>query len=568
MDGVPNLDPYVIARVAGILTEWRIVGPLNQKALDLDDSISNSDDLSRTTYFNRPVENFQFPDGRIVLPEYLAHRGTFYAAGRFSSLTTAQWHLSVESNNPVEIYVDGQRVLHGSGDAHESTFEASSGPHRVLAKFGRAAAPLRIAITPAVEQARTPLTAKLSSQEATYLLAAEHYSKGEYDAAAKQINAVSSGDSSTALQFLLAESVGREAVPRSKVATSRVVGPQTWEQRIAAHPSCQNLRKGLDFYRSEGDRTRAAATLHRLDGCAPESLDYAKALSAEGNHTEAARALQRLTAAAPLNRAARLMLVRELQLAGQDRNAEQAAAEWLHIAPNAEKYHRLAASAKDNGDAGESAFYAPYRRDARAVAREIVEPTTAAELTLLNDHVAIARPDGSVSLYVHEVKQFASADAASATIASVPLGAEILNNRVIVLNESLVSDQEYMLHYSGDGGIPEHPEVFQFVFGSFGSRVLHSRFVVLTPAERADRGTVIASAYAPAMTTAVRGGLLQRMWSDDEESQQSGESAVLPFSAPPIVRVVEQENGWSVPSNAERQRRIETIHPGPRPEDS
>ena len=203
MDGVPNLDPYVIARVAGILTEWRIVGPLNQKALDLDDSISNSDDLSRTTYFNRPVENFQFPDGRIVLPEYLAHRGTFYAAGRFSSLTTAQWHLSVESNNPVEIYVDGQRVLHGSGDAHESTFEASSGPHRVLAKFGRAAAPLRIAITPAVEQARTPLTAKLSSQEATYLLAAEHYSKGEYEAAAKQINAVSSGDSSTALQFLL-----------------------------------------------------------------------------------------------------------------------------------------------------------------------------------------------------------------------------------------------------------------------------------------------------------------------------------------------------------------------------
>ena len=96
---------------------------------------------------------------------------------RFSSLTTAQWHLSVESNNPVEIYVDGQRVLHGSGDAHESTFEASSGPHRVLAKFGRAAAPLRIAITPAVEQARTPLTAKLSSQEATYLLAADHYSK-------------------------------------------------------------------------------------------------------------------------------------------------------------------------------------------------------------------------------------------------------------------------------------------------------------------------------------------------------------------------------------------------------
>ena len=566
MDGVPNLDPYAISRASGILTDWRIVGPLNQRALDLDDSISTSDDLAHGAYFNRPVENFQFPDGRIVLPEYLAHRGTFYAAGRFSSLATTQWHLTVESSNAVEVYVDGRRVLRGSGEVRESTFEASPGPHRVLAKFGRAAAPLRIAIVPAVESARSPLPAKISSQEATYLLAAAHYAKGEYDGAARQITAVSSADSSAALQFLLAESARRELAPT--VAKSKMVGPQSWEQRIAAHSSCQNLRGGLDFYRSNGDQAKAAATLQRLDGCAPESLDYAKALAAEGNHAVAAGALQRMTAAAPLNRAARLMLVRELQLAGQDREAQAAAAEWLHIAPNAEKYHRLAAVANDNADAVDVAFYAPYRRDAATLAREMIEPTTAPELTLLNDHVAIARPDGSVSLYVHEVKSFASADAASATIASVPLGAEVLNNRVLLSNESLLTDQEYLVHYAGDGGIPEHPEVFQFVFGSFGSRVLNSRFVVLTPAERADRGTVIASGYAPAMTTAVRGGLLQRMWTADEDSRDGSESAALPFSAPPIVRVVEQENGWSVPSNAEHQKRIETIHPGPRPEDS
>jgi hypothetical protein len=34
------------------------------------------------------------------------------------------------------------------------------------------------------------------------------------------------------------------------------------------------------------------------------------------------------------------------------------------------------------------------------------------------------------------------------------------------------------------------------------------------------------------------------------------------------VRLVEQENGWAVPSKAEHQRRIETIHPGPRSENS
>ena len=43
---------------------------------------------------------------------------------------------------------------------------------------------------------------------------------------------------------------------------------------------------------------------------------------------------------------------------------------------------------------------------------------------------------------------------------------------------------------------------------------------------------------------------------------------VLPDKSLAIVRVVEQENGWTVPSDAEHHRRIETIHPGPRFEES
>jgi tetratricopeptide (TPR) repeat protein len=570
MDGEPNLDPYAISRSTGILTDWRIVGPLSHKALDLDDSISSSDDLSRPAYFNRSVENFQFPDGRIVLPDYLSHHGTFYAAGRFSSLTTSQWLLSVESGNAVEVYVDGQRITRTS---RESTFEVTPGPHRVLVKFGRAAAPLRITIRPAVVQARTPLPAKISLQEATYLLAAEHYVSGDHEAAAKQISAVSSADSSAPLQFLLAESTQQESPTsaHATVATAGSAGEEVWERRIADHPSCKNLRGALDFYRAKGDLARAEATLHKLDGCGPESLDYAQALSAEGNHTEAARALRQLTAAAPLNRAARSMLVRELQLAGEDKDAQQGAAEWLHIAPNAENYHRLAtaSTADAEADGATTAFYAAYRRDAEAIAHEASDVATSSDLTLLEDHVAIARPDGSVSLYVHDVKRFATETGARASIVSLPYGAEVLNNRILLSNGSAsIVDQEYLLHYAGDGGIPEHPEVFQFVFGNFGSRVLHSRFVVLTPAERADRGTVIASGDAPMMSSAVINGLLQRMWSQDESTGKGTASAVLSFSAPPIIRIVEQENGWTVPSNAEHQRRIETIHPGPRPEDS
>ena len=58
--------------------------------------------------------------------------------------------------------------------------------------------------------------------------------------------------------------------------------------------------------------------------------------------------------------------------------------------------------------------------------------------------------------------------------------------------------------------------------------------------------------------------MLERVW-----ETPIGEDA---FSASAnglaIVRVVEQENGWSVPSSAEHKRRIETIHPGPRAEES
>ena len=58
-------------------------------------------------------------------------------------------------------------------------------------------------------------------------------------------------------------------------------------------------------------------------------------------------------------------------------------------------------------------------------------------------------------------------------------------------------DEEYVINYAGDGGIPEHPEVFQFVFGRFDAKVLSSRFVVLTPAGQADRALVISSSDAP-----------------------------------------------------------------------
>ena len=68
------------------------------------------------------------------------------------------------------------------------------------------------------------------------------------------------------------------------------------------------------------------------------------------------------------------------------------------------------------------------------------------------------------------------------------------------------------------------------------------------------------------MTATLRDGMVERAW--EEEGSENNTSPAEASAGSPIIRVVEEENGWATPSSAEHQRRIETIHPGPRPEES
>jgi hypothetical protein len=90
---------------------------------------------------------------------------------------------------------------------------------------------------------------------------------------------------------------------------------------------------------------------------------------------------------------------------------------------------------------------------------------------------------------------------------------------------------------------------------------------VLTPADHGDGGVVIATGQPPAMTVNVRNGMLQREWNESAPAEKLPASTAQ-TNGMAIVRVVEEEHGWSVPSDAEHRRRIETIHPGPWPVDS
>ncbi len=660
LDGVAGLDAEVLARASGILTQWRIVGPLGRHPLlDFDQiSISPNDDLSQPQYESHAVENFEFPDGLIYLPHYLPRRGTFYAEAQFASLTPGTWMVRAESAGLLEVFLDGDRVLRQGGSLHETglsdfaSVEVAAGPHRVLLKFAGTAVPIKIAVLPATPKIIAPLKAHRSAQELTYELASAAYSKEAYGMAIQQIGSVHSAAGSVALHFVLAESWARQnpAAPEGLAAWNRllVLAPgalsadrglaeralavghgtdavrfarrvletrpndvraletlgraiqndpslansaqesaQIWSRRLAQHPSCEVSQQAMMFYHSQQQVAQAAAAQRKLDGCAPESLAYAQSLASEGHHDDAVQALEQLLAAAPLSRAARLLLIRELQFAGDDSGAERAAAAWMRIAPNASQYRRLAA-AENPDDPAESAkeFYTAYRRDAAQLinaAPQVAGPP----VVLLNDHVAIARPDGSVSLYVHTVTRFTNPeDIAHFGTPDLPDGAQTLQMQTLHSDGSVAPvdprnsldgasalapgdaiDEEYVINYGGDGGISEHPEVFQFVFGSFNEKVLRERFVVLTPATQADRAVVIASSTAPLPVSRVEDTVLARIWERDEVSVTTGGLTLLGKSLP-IVRVVEQENGWTVPADAEHRRRIETVHPGPRFEEA
>ena len=667
MDGMPGLDPYALSRASGILTNWRVVSLGRHSLLDFGQSpISMAADLSRASYQNHLVESFQFPDGRMALPNYLQRREMFYAASQFASIAPSNWTVSIEDADAAEIFIDGDSVLRvpasqGKKHNHNSArFEVTAGPHRVLVKFAGAAQPWRISILPSESPVRTPARSNVSLQESTYELAAEDYAAGDFGAAIQQIDSVQSASDSAALQFLLAQSwtqlsplnpggatawsavrslaplalaadvaLGKRALRNQEfaeasslashvlmgqplnVAALEILAPaqardersglaakgDVWPRLLSVHPSCKALHGAIQVYRSQGRSQEANVAQQQLEGCAPESTDYARLLSEGGEHAKSAQALQRLLAVAPLNREARLMLVSELQMAGNDTSAQRAASEWLRIAPNAGSYHRLAGNDEaptSGGSVREGLppavdFYLPYRRDAIQAARQASFGQFAGEaVVLLDDHVAIARPDGSVSLYVHTVTRLRNLQGLDQLAETVPRDAQVLELRLIHGDGSVdpigvkasgaalssvtfsagdVLDKEYVMHYAGDGGIPEHSEVFQFVFGNFNRRVLSTRFVALTPAEHADRGVVIATGNVPRMTARIHDSMLARVWQEDAAAHDGGTHATANKTMA-IVRVVEQDNGWTVPSNAEHRRRIETIHPGPRLEDS
>ena len=515
LDGLPGTDTRVAAEKAGWLVKWTI---------------------TRISSNNRPAEQFEFTDARIQLPDYFPRASMYSAEAEFLAPVAGQYVFDGETK--------GANLTVDANDVNAGMAPLEPGLHRVRVTFRGGESRIRIHVALADVPSPDWTKVKVLASESIYLRALLAFSEGRLNEASDLVR----------YSKLQPSEIGKRLVQDAGNPSSS----DAQFESASAHPSCGNLHAALNA------ASEPAAIGERLQGCAPDSLAYAQWLASVSRHGDAIHELVRILQDWPLDRDAHRMLIAELQRAGNNVAADRAAAEFLTIAPNARNFRRMAQSATATGSEQTAPFYENYRRPAPQTIASW--KSAAPAVILLQDKVAIARPDGSVSLYLHRVVQLMNEDGADQFRAlAVPEGGQLLTARVVNNAHPLPSalkagdevEEEYVVNYTGDGGMIAHPEAFQYVFNDFDFPLLDSRFIVLSPSNQSP-GYVIASGPVPDSTVEYADGLRAQIW------QKSVEPAAANALSPAIVRVVENENGWSIPPSVERKRILETIHPGPR----
>ncbi|MGZ4788037.1 MAG: DUF3857 domain-containing protein [Terriglobales bacterium] len=367
---------------------------------------------------------------------------------------------------------------------------------------------------------------------------------------------------------------------------------------LEASPTCDNLLHAHKFYSAHEQYQLARQLEPRVDGCAPGSTAYAELLSSSDRHAEAAQTAAKLVDSHPLSRQARLLLVRELALAGNPEDAHRAAIALAHIAPNSEQFRRLANLPADMlavADADESRaadfadstpFYSPYRRDALAIAREATAAkySGVSAVMLLDDRVSQLRGGNSVSVYVHRMIRVLTREGVeNFGEVSIPDNADILELRTLKADggiaepefsehKSTVSmpalspgdtiEQEYVVHFA-HGGIEQEQKQFSFTFGSFGMPVAQARFVVITPG--AVPVTTRQLAGAPGASAQVKDGERIQVWQQQDLPRTTQEASVPVSEILPTVKVYGiPQNGWMDVRDRYREQLIRAARIGPR----
>ncbi|HWR37276.1 MAG TPA: hypothetical protein VN622_15555 [Clostridia bacterium] len=213
-DGAPELDLLLQSRDSGLLTDWKIVGPLGKRPhADFDRKFEpETDGLNKSRYGNQRSEFFQFANGKVLLPEYMTQQGVFYAAADVSVRSGGEWRVRVESAGTLQVWIDGRLVV-TRDDRRRAQPEViiqpqhlSLGTHRVLVKFVGTAAPFRVAIMAPSGGLRRRNNKPMmhAGPESEYVMASLPHWRGDSVEALRRLTALAATRSSTSVQFALA----------------------------------------------------------------------------------------------------------------------------------------------------------------------------------------------------------------------------------------------------------------------------------------------------------------------------------------------------------------------------
>ncbi len=222
-DGAPGLSEMDLARQSGLITDWKIVGPVGDFSNVAFDRTwePERDGLATDNYRGRHVEHFQFPSGEVSLPEYLSGDGVYYAAAQVKLASAGKYLLRVESPGTIQAWIDGSLVLtkddrfHATAETVGVDTDLRAGTHRVVVKFLPSAVPFRVALVPSTARRTPQVSNRVSEIESVYISAAQAYWSGDYRAVNEQLLHLRTKHESAVVDLLLAQSLSHSGANTS-----------------------------------------------------------------------------------------------------------------------------------------------------------------------------------------------------------------------------------------------------------------------------------------------------------------------------------------------------------------
>ncbi|HYG97882.1 MAG TPA: DUF3857 domain-containing protein [Terriglobales bacterium] len=294
-DGLSGVSMIDLTRDAGLLTDWRVVGPFGKYPnLAFDQTWApERDGMSQSVYGGVTAERFQFATGTFELADYVPSTGVMYAASEVTTPESGAWILRVESPGSLQVFVDGVLALskddrfHATPELVWKSVQLSAGTHRVMVKFLPTAAPFRVAVlqTSNTGDGLEPVMPPIMLE---YVSAARAYWSGDYGSAIEQLTRLRGEHDSASVNYLLAQAW---ANTDDSFAERRALLEATL--RLAPTASAAEYELALKDY-SDNNPDDALARARRIVGSQPRFEPavrlLAKTASALNWHAEATKA--------------------------------------------------------------------------------------------------------------------------------------------------------------------------------------------------------------------------------------------------------------------------------------